>query len=175
MRTYFFVMTFVSACAISGCGVPQDALRMSPTTLQDRQLQTRMFYTNDEANILSASAAALQDMGFSLDESETELGVIVASKDRSATDAGQVVGAIFIAAMTGVASPIDSKQKIRVSLVTYPSGEKNDKITVRVTFQRIVWDTQGQVTKLQRVDDPKLYEGFFEKLSKSVFLEAQNI
>lgn len=175
MRKCLVFVLFMSVCTICGCGVPEDALRMSPTTLQDRQLQTRMFYTNDEANILSASAAALQDMGFSLDESETELGVIVASKDRDATDAGQVIGAIFVAAMTGVASPIDSKQKIRVSLVTYPSGEKNEKMAVRITFQRIVWDTQGQVTKLQRLDDPKLYEGFFEKLSKSVFLEAQNI
>ena len=86
--------------------IPKEALQLSPESLADRQLQTRLFETNDEAMLLSASAALLQDLGFTLDESETGLGVIVASKDRDATEAGQVVMAVAFA-LLGANMPID--------------------------------------------------------------------
>jgi len=114
----------------------------------------------------------LQDLGFNLDESETELGLISASKDRDATDKGQVAGAVFMALMFGVSSRIDDVQKIRVCVVTRPV---RDVINVRVTFQRVVWDNYGHISKLEQIDDIEIYQEFFEKLSKAVFLEANQI
>src|SRR5512145_822375 len=67
--------TFLAACAT---GIPEDALRLPPESLQDRQLQTRRFDGIQEADMLAACAGILQDLGFAIDESETELGVIVA-------------------------------------------------------------------------------------------------
>jgi len=46
---------------------------------------------------------------------------------------------------------------------------------VRVTFQRIVWDEQGRVSRSESLEDPELYQEFFFKLSKAVFLEAHGI
>jgi hypothetical protein len=125
--------------------------------------------------LLSASAAVLQDLGFNLDDSETKLGLVVASKDRDATEAGQIVGAVLAAVLLGVVVPIDEKQKIRASLVTKPFGDSGDTTAVRVTFQRVVWNTEGRVSKSEALEDPELYREFFSKLSKSVFLEAHEI
>ncbi|MBN2513160.1 MAG: hypothetical protein JXB18_09510 [Sedimentisphaerales bacterium] len=159
-----------------GCGgIPKDALSMNPTTLKDRQLQTRLYDTKDEKMVLSACAALLQDIGFNLDESETELGLIVSSKDRGAVDAGQVTAAIMASAILGTPCTYDKKQKIRASVVTTPSLSNENKISVRVTFQRVVWNNYGEVVKLERLNDPVMYEGFFEKLSKAIFLEAQGL
>lgn len=168
------IIVLVSLSLLVGCQpqVPRDALIFTPETLEDRQLQTRRFETTDENKILSASAALLQDLGFNLEESETDLGIIVGSKDRSAVDAGQIVGAILLAGLTGVAMPTDKDQKMRACVVTKPVGEKAENIAVRVTFQRVVWNTQGQVSKQETLKDPSQYQEFFEKLSKSVFLEA---
>ena len=162
---------------VSGCEqtIPKDALKLSPESLSQRQAQTRHFDTTDEAMLLSASAAVLQDLGFNLDESETELGLVVASKDRDATEAGQIIGAILIAVLTGVPVPIDKTQKIRASLVTRPFGESEDKMAVRVTFQRVVWNDAGQISKTEALTEPELYQEFFSRLSKSVFLEAHEI
>jgi hypothetical protein len=71
--------------------------------------------------------------------------------------------------------PTDKEQRMRASVVTRPIGERGEYIAVRVTFQRIVWNTQGQVTTSESLTDPKIYQEFFDKLSKAIFLEAQEI
>lgn len=172
---YLFITTpFIFV--FQGCaGVPKDALRMNEATLEDRQLQTRLFDTSDEKKILSASAGVIQDLSFNLDESETDLGLIVASKERDATNAGQVILSAIVAGIIGGPATYDSTQKIRVSLVSSLSGENGERTAVRVTFQRIVWNNYGQISRLERLNDPEMYQGFFDKLSKAIFLEAHNI
>ena len=73
-----------------GCvrNASRDALRLSPESLANRQLQTRRFETGNTDAVLTASNAVLQDLGFNLDETSVELGVVVASKQRDATDGG---------------------------------------------------------------------------------------
>jgi len=164
------ILFSLSACAQT---VPKEALELGQESLQQRQSQTRRFETKDEKKILTAGAQVLQDLGFNLEESETGLGVVVGSKDRDATEAGQVAGAVFMAVMFGVNMPIDQNQKIRVSLITRPVGNK--ETAARVTFQRVVWNNRGQVSTTEPLDDPKLYQEFFDKLSQSVFLTAQEI
>ena len=173
---FFLLTAFV--LPFQGCGgIPKDALSMNGTTLEDRQIQTRIFDTSDENKILSASASLLQDFGFNLDESETDLGLIVASKERKATEAGQVIGAIAWTIMFGIVGDAryDCKQKIRASVVASPVGENWERTAVRVTFQRIVWDQKNQISKLEKLNDSKMYQEFFDKLSKAVFLEAHGI
>ncbi|MBW8040879.1 MAG: hypothetical protein FVQ85_12865 [Planctomycetes bacterium] len=171
---FFLLMPLV--LIFEGCGgIPKDALSMNPATLEDRRLQTRLFDTSAEEKILSASAGVLQDLGFNLDESETDLGLIVASKDRDATETGQVILASILAGMGGGPAIYDTKQKIRVSIISSHAGENVERISVRVTFQRIVWDNYGRISRLERLNDPEMYQGFFEKLSKAVFLEAHGI
>ena len=114
-------------------------------------------------------------MGFNLDESETNLGVITSSKMRSAVNPAQQVAMVMVAILGGGYMPTDKAQKMRASVVTRPVGEKGEYIAVRVTFQRIVWNTQNQVTASESLTDPKIYQEFFDKLSKSIFLEAQEI
>ena len=71
--------------------------------------------------------------------------------------------------------PIDKNQKIRVSVVTRPIDDGRGRTAVRVTFQRLVWNTRNQLSKIESLNEPELYRGFFEKLSQSVFLEAHDI
>ncbi|MBQ2761496.1 MAG: hypothetical protein IJE96_06220 [Mailhella sp.] len=237
------ILASVLCClCLSGCGIPKDALQLSPESLQDRQTQTRRFETTDKVTMLTAATAVLQDLGFNLEETEIPLGILVGSKNRDATSGGQIAGAIILAALTGVAMPLDSHQTIRVSMVMrekrteetekrvlpslsskemlaleqsversigaglkrhYPAevsrkvasqaagdmakllqadlkrllsihAVKGESI-VRVTFQRIIFDTHGRVTRAEQIKDPELYQKFYEKLSQAVFLEAHEI
>jgi hypothetical protein len=166
-----FTLPFFTGCQT---GIPKEALALSEQSLAWRMMQSRKYDTSDEKEILNASAALLQDLGFSIDDTEGELGLLVASKERSAVSATQQVGAIILALM-GSYTATDRNQIFKASVATRPYGENQDSVIVRVTFQRIVWNTQNQVTKIERINEAPMYEEFFEKLSKAIFLEAQQI
>lgn len=155
---------FLPACHYK---IPKNALALSPESLKDRQLQTRIFETDDEKMLLTASAAVLQDSGYTIEESEVACGVIVSSRDRDVTE----VGGLFCFLCLG--APYDQKQKIFASLVTRPFDDK--RIAVRITFQHMVWNNQRTLVKNEQINDPEIYQKFFSKLSTSVFLVAHEI
>lgn len=171
---------YMLALLITGCvHMPKDAFVLTPELLKQRQIETRRYDGINEIDLLVASSNALQDLGFNLDNSETRLGVITASKQRDATNAGQVVGAVVLALLGGGATPIDKDQTIRVSLVVRPVIDSSGKAMaqsefVRVTFQRIIRRTDNS-THSETLLDEKLYQEFFARVSKSVFIEAQDI
>jgi hypothetical protein len=114
-----------------------------------------------------------------LENSESKLGVLTAVKRRDATQPGEVIFAIIISALAGSPMPYSKDQTIRVSLVVRPANDGSgnalpDSHFVRVTFQRLVRRTDNSVYA-ETLREPKLYEGFYYRLSKSVFIEAQKI
>jgi len=153
--------------------IPKEALQLQPESLTLRQLQTRRFDTTNETSLLTAGATLLQDMGFQIEETETPLGVLVGSKETDAREAGEMAGAIFLAVMIGADIPWAQTQKVRASLITRQLNSTQS--TLRVTFQRLVWNNKGVIHKVEGLTDPTLYQDFFTKLSKAVFLEANNI
>jgi hypothetical protein len=176
MKTFTLILMASMAIGLSACApkIPKEALMLKPESMQNRQMQTRRFATTDEGHLLSASTALLQDMGFTMEEANAPLGVLVASKMRDATTAGNVTLAVVATLLTRQPVAYDKEQKMRASVVTklLPNGKE---MSVRVTFQRIVFNTQGQVTTAEAIIEPEAYQEFFSKLSKSVFLEANQI
>ncbi len=175
----FFVFLFLG---IIGCAtIPKGFLKPNETSLERRQLQMRQYDTTNEEQILAAVAGVLQDLGFTLDSSETKLGFVAASKRADATNRGQMAGAFFLdmlAALGGSSgnsmARVDKEQVVKASIITKPSLDGN-KIVVRVTFQRIVWNMSNQISKVESINEPEIYQKFYDSLSKAIFLEAQKI
>jgi hypothetical protein len=126
-------LLLVTLTALGGCAMTaDDALLLEDDNIALRELQTRRFDTKDESMVLSSSAALLQDLGFTLDDSETEVGLLFAVKERTAVDAGEVAGAIamtvVITALAVLAGarhadttvPWDERQHLRICLITRP-------------------------------------------------------
>lgn len=172
----------VVAClvAVTGCAtVPPAAFVLTPELLKQRQIETRRYAGIVDTDLLIACSNVLQDLGFTLENSEAKLGVLTASKERDATSAKEVGLAIAVALLGGGAMAISKDQTIRVSLVVRPvlmsNGQASDKEHfVRVTFQRIVRRTDSSIVA-ESLNEPELFEQFFEKVSKAVFIEAQKI
>jgi hypothetical protein len=170
IATAMLTMAILSGCAPI---TPFGALQLPPTALQDRQIQTRRFGTQDEEKIQRASAQVLQDLGFQIDESETRLGVLVASKTKYAFPTTQLFNAMPFALGWRVHTPVDRLYRIRASLVTRPAGKAD--VAVRVTFQQLEWNTDNQLSRVETINDSAIYQEFFDRLSQSVFLTAQGI
>lgn len=154
------------------------ALTLSSDSLSLRQLQSRRFETRDEAFMLSACAGVMQDLGFTIEESSASTGLIVASKDRAAIESGQVAGQLVLGALVAAlggqgGAARDRRQRIRISLVTKPVA--GNSILARATFQRVVRNSRGQVSRVETINDATIYQQFFDKLSQAVFLEAHRI
>ena len=153
----------------------EDVLKLEPESMAQRQLQTRKYKTTAEDKIVNACISVLQDSGFTVENTDAKLGTILASKQREAVESGQVAGAIIIAVIFGVTIPIDKNQSMFASIVVSPAASEKNASLVRITFSRLVWNDRGAVSKAERLEDPEVYQTFFTKLSKGLFLEAQSI
>lgn len=168
------------ALLVAGCvTIPPDTFVVTPALLEQRQLETRRYDGIKEEGLLTASTNLLQDLGFNLENSETKLGVLTASKQRDATNWKEILAAIVVASLGGGSMPVSKDQTIRVALVVRPVIASDGKFMennhfVRVTFQRLVRRTDNS-QYAETLRDPQLYQDFYERLSKSVFLEAQKI
>jgi hypothetical protein len=172
---------------------PSEFFQLTPESQVHKAAQTRYFETADDIELLSASAAVLQDIGFQVSESVHELGYLRATKERSARERGQSIGRFLVLLVsTGaiyfgvppIRIPIDLHQKIEASMVARPVNEDATRHEVRIQFYRIVWKGDGSTggeqilpgeQRMEMIRDPAIYQQFFAKLSKAVFLEAHTI
>ena len=152
-----------------------NSLRLKQGSLALKQIQTRVFQTTDINKILSSSVSVFQDLGFIIEDTEPVLGLVTASKKADATSAGQIAVAVISFLLILWYPDVDTKQQVYASLVAQPFRENVDKVSVRVTFSRKIWDSGGDVSGRQRIETAELYQKFYEKLSKSVFLDAGKI
>ncbi|MBH0194896.1 MAG: hypothetical protein HP494_04670, partial [Nitrospira sp.] len=98
-RLYMVAGSLVLAGQLAGCvthSQPEELFQLTTESAANRAMQTRMFETKDEAELLSASAAVLQDLGFQVEESVREVGFLRAAKERSAREYGQDIGRFFV-------------------------------------------------------------------------------
>jgi hypothetical protein len=173
----------------SGCMTsipPEDFFLLSEESPKYRAMQVRMFETFNETELLSASAAVLQDVGFEVEESVLPVGFLRAEKERSAREYGQEIRRFLglILSFGYILTPVDLHQKIAATVISRPLNPEASRFEVRVMFYRVVWQGEGYVERstippggqwMEMIRDPEIYQQFFAKLSKSVFLEAHKI
>jgi len=179
----------ISLVLLTGCVThtePAELFQLTAETPKHRAMQTRFFETPNEKELLSASATVLQDLGFQVEESVREVGFLRATKERSAREYGQYIQrALFLVLSLGkLLTPIDLHQKIAAGLITRPLNQAATRQEVRIVFYRVVWKGDGQADRqyippgqqhMEMIRDPEIYQQFFAKLSKAVFLEAHTI
>ena len=171
----------VAMFTVTGCQtIPEDALRLTESSLEIRAIQSRTYEVPAEKDILNASVSVLQDMEYNIEEIEKPLGILTASKTTDASSPSEITALVMLDILCALgggggcaatASASDS-QIIMLTVVVLPSLARQGSFVTRITLQRVVRDTQGRIKIQQQIDDPKLYQEIFDKLSKSIFLET---
>lgn len=187
----------LAGCSTGPKTTSKDFFELTPESAANKAMQTRVFETRDSDELLSAAAAALQDLGFQVTEADRTLGFLRAAKERSAREYGQewTRGAVAfltfaLSAFGGqnatIVMPVDLQQQVNASLVAHPMADDGDgaRHAVRIVFYRLVWKGDGQSgdtyippgeQKMEMIRDATLYQRFFARLGKSVFLEGEKI
>ena len=175
------------ALMLAGCAtLPDDAFRLSESALEMREIQVRTYEDVTDVQILAASSAVLQDLGYAIDEVEKELGVLSASKRADASNSAEVAGKIaldvadcvltlFLGCENDSYKSSKDVQDIKMTLVVLPDLNQDGVYRVRLTMQRIIWAKDGTVHGQETISDAAVYQAFFDKLSKSVFLEKEGV
>lgn len=124
------------------------SLSASSGAVEARVRESRRFETGDRDLMLQSALGALQDLGFTIDESDGQTGILVGSK------------------LTGA--------EIRAQVTIRSIADREESI-VRATFQRIVNRPGAMLAVGETLDDPLLYQSFFERVAHSAFLTAHQI
>lgn len=136
----------------AGCAptAEQQASALTPasTAVATRARQSRRFDTADQTLMLQSAIGALQDLGYTVEESHASTGVIVGSR----LSGGRI--------------------RAQVSVRSLPNGGGT---AMRATFQRILYRPGAMLAVGETLDDPTLYHGFFERVAQSAFLTAHEV
>jgi hypothetical protein len=118
-----------------------------------------------------------------------DVGMLRAAKERGAREYGQEIMQFIVVVLGAIGGkavimPVDVHQQISATLVTRRSETDASRFSVRILFHRSVWKGDGNTgdqhippgqQSLEIIKDGKIYQQFFAKLSKGVFLEAHKI
>ena len=171
MKKLFWVA--LSILCFSGCASYENYYRLDDQYLARRQIETRRFDTQNEEEMLVASSQVLQDLGYTIDESETKLGLITASKEKELTSTAGQIGLEVLGALAKTNVSYDTREKLYVTVVSTKSADKSG-FNVRVGFARIIWDKHNN-QRIKRIKNEDVYRNFFDKLSQSLFLTANDL
>ncbi|GIV53546.1 MAG: hypothetical protein KatS3mg039_0064 [Candidatus Kapaibacterium sp.] len=190
MKVTTGIATLVAIGVLAGCTiVNRTPPQQEQTQLERRQYQQRDFDTNDVKLVMKAVLNTLQDDGFTVRNAVVDLGLISAVKEIMLTDRSAVGQArspaqtwaeVFIAAISrGRSQPTSPQeptryrniQQIEATINVSPFGQRQTR--VRVSFVARTLDNEGAVIESYPVVDPNVYQQFFVKVDKGVFLEKQ--
>jgi hypothetical protein len=162
----------------------QPYFRLNPTSSRDLSEQTRRYREVEPQALLFAATSVLQDMGFKVTGGEKRFGLLLGKKTAEVPGAGltHAVGEALLVTATTVLSvavgenlimdlPEQVAQRIYVSLLVTPRGDSG--ITeVRISLDRdMVYDHGGIIP--DHTELPRVYQEFFGRLSRAVYLEGE--
>ena len=80
MKRSFVVISLLSLYMLVGCATTPANVAGAGTQLETRQIQTREYDTLDKAMTMRSVIATLQDLGFTIDQADAELGTVTATR-----------------------------------------------------------------------------------------------
>lgn len=161
-------LSLACACLFSGCA---SIFHSEPplTQLQLREIQTREFATKDLNLVMKSMMNVLQDENFILKNVVMDAGLLSAEQQNEIPSSGW---SILARGLLGPEMRWDKHSITEISANVTPHG---DKMRVRVNFQRKTLDNRGNMSKSTTIQDPILYQVFFEKVGKGIFLQEQEV
>jgi hypothetical protein len=168
----------LTATLATGCmgTLPPDAGSLPATEL--RAIQTRTYDQSDAKIMLKTVLDVLQDEGYVVDYGQTELGILHATKTITASGDQEFnrTGVFFPGAAGSRSNGGTAKLEATANITTFGTGTK-----VRISLQRITSFISeyyyGPIIANQAgtIVDAKVYQEFFAKLDRGVFLHKQGL
>lgn len=137
------------------------------TPLQQRDMQTRTYDTQDTTLVMKAMLNVLQDLGFVVKNVDADLGFLTAERWTQIEHSKRE--------MKKAAKKRKSLARTQVLECTANVSAFGQRCRVRVTFQQRTIDAHGASLNARPVLDPGTYQMFHSNVGKSVFLQKEGV
>ncbi|GEK11735.1 hypothetical protein HUZ36_13030 [Pseudoalteromonas sp. McH1-7] len=158
---------------LSGC--KSSAPQMS--TMEVRSLQTKEYSDAESILVYRALVNALLDREFTISASDSSSGVLIANYSTTQTNTTEAVtkalATYFTLGLNWIFGDnnMDDILTVDVSANVAPI-KSGSRLRINAVAKRL--NSDGEIVESQMIVDPNYYQGIFEQIEKSVFLE-QNI
>lgn len=159
---FFLLLLLLTGCAVHP---PEPPL----TQLQVRDIQSHEFDTSDMHLVVKTVMDVLQDEGFIIKNAQLDLGLVNAEKS---SDVESNWHRFFGAFAKDPNCRWDKMTNLEASANVSSFGPK---IRIRINFQLKTLDNMGCPSKIRSLLDPTIYEDFFSKIDKGLFLKQENL
>ncbi len=125
---------------------------------------------------LIEDALAPSDMEYNIDQIESPLGIITASKVSDADSSSEMVGTFLLSLLCAcdLTEGVADKHQITITTVVLPSLARSGEYVTRITIQQLTFNKASQIVSRGTIDNPEAYQSIFEKLSKALFIEVND-
>jgi len=167
-----YLLLAMCVVVLSGCSsIPKNAFLLTPSTPDDRQLESRVFATRDKPSLIKDGAIILENMGYKTDLVNPDIGLVTATKHENASG---FVSTMVSVLSIGMASS-DKDKVTRATFTTMPAKGRQDAFITRLTLQQMVLDSNGEASNVTTIADKDIYKIFYERLEASTFIEPDRI
>ncbi len=167
MKNIGVILLCVFLAILSGCN--ESKKKVQKSQLEIRQLQTRDFDINDTSIVLKAMLNVLQDDGYMIKQTNTELGFFNAVKEINSENKSEKNWQYF---WWGPYGTWVETAIIDCTVNVTPYG---DKVRVRANFQRKLMNNKGACQEVTTMENAEFYQEFFNKVDKGIFIEKEKI
>ncbi len=162
-----FLALLFSVFLVWGC-TPKN-VSTTKSQLEVRQIQTKVFQTDDYRGVLKAVLNILQDDGYIIDSVNDGLGFLKAQKEIDVESRWRKIA-------TSVFSDDEARwAKLNIIEVSCNVTQFGNKTKVRANFRSKLVSNRNEVINSYQVEDENFYRDFFSKVDKSIFLEEEGI
>lgn len=149
--------------SFSGCNTgPQVVSKKSQ--LEWRQLQVKSYDNVKELIAMKAVLSALQDEGYDIESSNMDLGLIVASMTKDSDGGCNGMGNMMVCERTTV---VTVNATVQVA--------SNNGVKVRLSISKRGMSGKGGTMWSRQEHEASVYKRLFDKVSKSIFLQKENL
>ena len=165
IKTVFILLVLVLAAP---CFSQDNQNQPEKTQLEIRQVQTRTFDTKDQVLVMKAVLNVLQDDGFIVNNANSELGLISASKEIPA----EKIEKSEMQRRFGIhihAHFVLIEASATITLI-------NRQTRVRTNFQiKFYDDDRKKLLTVSQIMEGNYYQEFFSKVDKGIFIQKEKI
>ena len=167
-----YLLLAICVVVLSGCsGIPKNAFLLTPSTPDDRQMESRIFPTRDEPALIKDVAVILENMGYKTDLVNPDIGIVTATKHEQNGGFASMMMSVLSIGLTSS----DKDTVTRATFTTMPARGRQGAFITRLTLQQMVLDSNGKASDVTTITDNDTYKIFYERLEASTFIEPDRI